>query len=77
MAPCGAGEGLQDLETLLGLCLDGSHMLSEGESGVEGDAKDFGGSIYGEEGLAEVDDGVVGVDLMGVAGEEGDCRLRG
>ena len=77
VSPSGACQGLEHLESLLCLGFYGIHVLAEGEGGVEGDPKDFGGTIDGEEGLAEVDDGVVGVDLVRVAGEEGDGGCGG
>ena len=75
MSPGCASKCLQHLEALLGLNFNGSNMLCKG-GGVKGYPENFGGAVDGETGLGEVDDGVVGVDLMGVASEEGDGGLR-
>ena len=46
-------------------------MLAKGEGGVEGDPKDFGGTINRQAGLTQVDDWVMCIDFVGVGGWRG------
>ena len=77
MSPCGAGQGFEHLKTLLGLGFNRGHMLAKGEGRVEGDSKNLGGTLDWQEDLPQVYDGVMGVNLVRVRGEESDGGLTG